>query len=600
MSNLTTHAPTAGQSIPAPEDFPVSWENPHDAKLTWQLQIHANANLPMAPLSYSVLAVCVRGFSSANPLLGLPFHFCTAHINSYYYVALVPAVTPPEGVMKAIGAANHLAPGLVKLLMGRMAVGMTKQQLDKLNPILARFDAYWQDELLPEIKQHLAYFESCDLRGLSLAQLRAHFAEGLRRMERMGGALHMLAGLPAIFAMSQFEELYCDLFEGATPLDALRLLQGFDNQTLAGDRMLWQLSRAALTRPTVRQVLAERATTDVIPALEQSTEGRRFLADLRTYLNQYGQRFDRLFTLTELSWLEDPTTAIECLKAYATRPDTHPEAEQAKLVAEREKAVAEARARLAGYPQLIVTQFETLLKAAQTAAVVSEDHNYWIDQKAWYQMRRLGLEFGRRLAEVGALKTADDVFYLSADELLDEGNGIIPSLQARVKERKSEMENFSHITPPPMLGTMPPFEITDGGPLFRALTKTGFGPSGSNGSSLELKGQAGSAGVVRGIAKVVRTLAEAGKLQPGDVLVAEATMPPWTPLFGIAAGVVTDEGGVLNHCAVVAREYRIPAVVGTGRATKTFHDGQLLEVDGNAGVVRVIVKEQIHEPALAG
>lgn len=65
-------------------------------------------------------------------------------------------------------------------------------------------------------------------------------------------------------------------------------------------------------------------------------------------------------------------------------------------------------------------------------------------------------------------------------------------------------------------------------------------------------------------------------------------MPPWTSLFGIAAAVVTDSGGVLSHCAVVAREYGIPAVVGTGRATNTFQDGQLLEVDGDAGIVRML------------
>jgi pyruvate,water dikinase len=92
---------------------------------------------------------------------------------------------------------------------------------------------------------------------------------------------------------------------------------------------------------------------------------------------------------------------------------------------------------------------------------------------------------------------------------------------------------------------------------------------------------------------VIRSLAEAGKLQPGDVLVAVATEPPWTPLFATAAAIVTDAGGVLSHSAVVAREYRIPAVVGTGTATITFADGQLLEVDGDAGTVRVVVEEMV-------
>jgi len=611
MSSTDTQAAAPGRPIPIPEDFPVSWENPADAKLTWQLESHATE--PMVPLTNSVWSAAIRGSIPALGQLGLPFNARAASINGYLYVAFVPTAAPPEAVMKTIGAVNRLAPGLVKVLIGRMAAGMTKQQLDKLNPILARFDVFWQDELLPEIKQHLAYFESCDLRGLSLAQLRAHFAESLRRVERMGGALHMLAGVPAIFAMSQFEELYCDLFEDATPLDALRLLQGFDNKPLEGDRALWQLSRAALNMPGVRQTLAERAAADVIPALEQSGEGWRFLADLLAYLNQYGQLLNPFFALTEPSWIEDPTTVIECLKAYATRPDTRPEAEQARLAAEREKAVAEARAKLAGYPQPIVTQFETLLKAAQTGAVVLEDHNYWIDQRMWYNMRRLGLEFGRRLAEAGALETTDDVFYLTADELLDEkaahpersggrastrldsarpapaAQSKDVSLQERVRERRAEMEHFRRVTPPPMLGAMPPFDLADGGPLFRAIMKSdGLAPAGSHDDSQALKGQAGSPGVARGIARVINTLAEASKLLPGDVLITKMTTPPWTPLFAIAAAVVTDTGGVLSHCAVVAREYHIPAVVGTGRATKTFHDGQLLEVDGSAGVVRVV------------
>ena len=71
-------------------------------------------------------------------------------------------------------------------------------------------------------------------------------------------------------------------------------------------------------------------------------------------------------------------------------------------------------------------------------------------------------------------------------------------------------------------------------------------------------------------------------------------------MFATAAAIVTDTGGVLSHSAVVAREYRIPAVVGTRHATRTFHDGQLLEVDGEAGTVRVVVEETEHEPALAG
>jgi len=82
---------------------------------------------------------------------------------------------------------------------------------------------------------------------------------------------------------------------------------------------------------------------------------------------------------------------------------------------------------------------------------------------------------------------------------------------------------------------------------------------------------------------------EAGDLiEPGDVLVANITDTGWTPLFAFAAAVVTDVGGLLSHPTVVAREYGIPCVVGTGDATLRLHDGQIVEVDGTAGVVRAV------------
>src|SRR5262249_1968975 len=196
------------------------------------------------------------------------------------------------------------------------------------------------------------------------------------------------AAFAAGCVMSLFEELYGDLFEAATPLDALRLLQGFDNQTLAGDRVLWQVSRAALAMPTVRQALADCTAADVLPTLEESEEGRRFLTELRVYLKQYGQRLPAFGALTEPSWIEDPTPAIACLQAYITCLEVHPEAEQAGLAAERDKAIAEARAKLADYPQPVVTRFEALLAAAQIGVGIKED-NHWVIERLFYQMRRL-------------------------------------------------------------------------------------------------------------------------------------------------------------------------------------------------------------------
>lgn len=599
MPNSTVQTPTPGQPIPTPPDFSVVWDDPLDAKLTW-MSI-PQFKTPISPLIYAVIGAFLVGGNAGFEGASLPFSIRGARINTYPYMGMVPKAAPPEVVMKAMGMLNRAAPGIFKMMMGKVGAGMSKQQEAALNPIIERFDAYWNDELLPEIKQHIAYFESCDMRGMNLDQLRVHLAEAIKRGERMG-ALHGVV-MPMLFAMSQFEELYCELFDGATTLDSLRLTQGFDNKTMEGDRALWRLSRAARSIPEVREILSKHAAGEVITALEKSATSHQFLADLHKWLAYYGQCLNSVFALDQPSWIEDPTPAIQNLQAYVSMPDLRPEKEPASLVAEREKAVAEARAKLAGYPQPIVARFETLLKAAQVAAMVHEDHNFWIDQRLFYHVRRVIMEFGRRLTQAGALDAVNDVFYLTPDELT---TGQEISMKRLVQERKTEMEQFSQVTPPPMLGTAPAFEMTDGGSMVRAMFKGEMSPAPTGNSEMnKVIGLPGSAGVTRGTARVIHSLAEAGKLQPGDVLVAIATEPPWTPLFATASAIVTDSGGVLSHSAVVAREYRIPAVVGTGNATSTFHDGQLLEVDGNAGTVRVVVEEveveeTDHEPALAG
>jgi pyruvate,water dikinase len=86
---------------------------------------------------------------------------------------------------------------------------------------------------------------------------------------------------------------------------------------------------------------------------------------------------------------------------------------------------------------------------------------------------------------------------------------------------------------------------------------------------------------------VVRSLDEAKALQPGEILVTTTTMPAWTPLFGTAAAVVTETGGALSHCAVVAREYGVPAAVGVSGATRRITAGQIITVDGTSGLVTI-------------
>jgi pyruvate,water dikinase len=106
--------------------------------------------------------------------------------------------------------------------------------------------------------------------------------------------------------------------------------------------------------------------------------------------------------------------------------------------------------------------------------------------------------------------------------------------------------------------------------------------------SNEVRGFAASSGVVEGTARIVKSVEEISRLQPGDILVCQVTNPTWAPIFQKIQAAVSDIGGSMSHAAIVAREYGLPAVVGTGNATTKIKDGQRIRVDGGRGVVTLL------------
>jgi rifampicin phosphotransferase len=341
-----------------------------------------------------------------------------------------------------------------------------------------------------------------------------------------------------------------------------------------------------LATPVVREVVMHDHSGNVLDTLAQSAEGRQFLAAFRSFLDDHGERSDKCLDLDAPAWLEDPAPAMRTIREYANQPNLDLEREQALQAAARESAIEEASARLQSYPQPVIEQFNTLLVDAQTGVFLSEEHNYWIDFCLTYHVRQVALEFGRRFAVAGVMDCSDDVFYLTFDELRDTAGELpLRNQRAVIVARRAEMIYFRDVDPPQALGSVLSGQTGDD-PLSRAdLRFWGASQNPVNEPGV-VHGNPGSPGLARGIARIVRSLDEPDRLQPGDILVAVTTMPSWTPLFAIAGAIVTDSGGVLSHCAVVAREYRIPAVVGTGDATVVIHDGQMVEVDGTTGVVK--------------
>ncbi|MEA2922877.1 MAG: rifampicin phosphotransferase [Bradyrhizobium sp.] len=549
--------------IPTPANFPISWESPDDAQLFWfRDQLHLPE--PITPLDEEFARHVYRGMGVIFERYEIPLRVRSRRFNTYFYWAVAPVDGTPD----------HL-------------VAQSKRAEATVSQVTTRLAEIWSQEVLPEVKVHLQFWEDFDLAGATTPELLDHLAETVTRHHRVW-ELHFRVVTPKHVAMSAFDDFYRDLLGNKTAFDAYQLLRGFDNKTLESERALWKLSRQAITRPTVKRILEENDASSVLALLETTADGRDFIAILRVYLDEFGRQCGKPFHFSEPSWIEDPTPAVRTLQHDIGRVDRDPEAELAAMAVERERLVAEVREHLRSESQPVVNQFETLLKAAQEAAVVSEDHNYWIDFRSAYQVRQVLLEFGRRFEAVGALDEPNDVFCLTLDELRETA-AALPRIDRRplVAGRQAELQYFRTVQPPAVLGTLPAEPPPDT-PLGRAVGKFLGSPPAVSSNPREVHGNAGSPGSVRGPAKVLRSLSDSSKLRRGDVLVAETTSAPWTQLFATAAAIVTDAGGVLSHCAVVAREYAIPAVVGTGNATTTIRDGDIVEVDGDHGIVRIL------------
>lgn len=548
-----------GTPIPIPPDFPVTWDDPEDEKLTWGHDpMHNPDPRTMLEIDY---ARTNSGFNRAFAEYGMPVRSQGRYFNQYAYGAMIPAVPPEQ--MEAQG----------------------KIAEKNIGAAMARLDELWENEWLPEIKQLLAAWDAFDLPGADIPALLAHLDETIENDSRMWH-LHFLIVLPAHLPISLFQEMHDDLFEDGSAFGAFTLLAGLGNKTVETGHQLWSLSRQALDIPAVKQILREQPTDKVLATLEATPEAGAFVTAIHEYLAEYGQR-GMMWGITSPSWIEDPTPVIKNLKDYVTGSQRDPVAELAQLVAQREQAVAAARERMADFPKPVRTQFESLLKTAQTGTIISEDHGFWIDFAGTYRVRQVFMEFARRFAAAAVIAAPDDIFHLTLAELREAASNLSTTdYQALVAGRKADLAHYHTLTPPRALGT--DYGPPPDSPMARGNAKFfGSAPPPSDDPAV-LRGHPGSPGKIQGPARILQSAAEADKLNKGDILVAKTTAPPWTPLFATAAAIVTDTGGILSHCAVVAREYGIPAVVGVGRATQVIQDGQLVEVDGENGIIRLL------------
>jgi pyruvate,water dikinase len=358
---------------------------------------------------------------------------------------------------------------------------------------------------------------------------------------------------------------------------AMTMLQGIENASASSGEELGELAELANRHPAVEQALRRGD----FASLRTDPRCTPFIERFDAYLDEYGRGTSTWFEFHKPAWLEDPLPPLRIVARYVASPRLAPAAARERAREQRAAALAEAESRL---DPRTLEEFRALLAGAAAHVPVIEGRAYWQLRLAG-AMRLPVMALGWRLAEAGAIDAPADVFHFSLAELHGHIEGsALPDLRPLARERAGELERWGQLSPPVSLGLPVPPAVLASVPVLRSLLgfrlRDGLPPA-------ELLGSAASRGTARGVARVIRDIEDGDRLGPGEILVCPFTAPPWTPLFAIAAAVVTDAGGVLSHSAIAAREYGIPCVSGTGDATRRIPDGAIISVDGTNGTVRI-------------
>ncbi len=439
----------------------------------------------------------------------------------------------------------------------------------------------WRDEIRPRYAATVARWQDRPLGAMPVTELWA----GIREVNDMA-MLHLACLMVATTGASAGAEgLFTRVYEKMIRRDgdpaAVTFLMGYDSTPIQAEKSLYDL---AVWSQEQDELAAYLLVTPTEQLAAQLSDGQApvagwpvFCERLRAYLQAYGHIIYDL-DFAKAMPADDPTPMLETIKMYLRDQGVNPHERQRAAEEKREQAVEAALKRLKGLRRWA---FRKTLGMAQKMAQVRE--NALSDIGLGYPILRTMLhELGRRFGQAGSIAQGEDIFWLETDEVEDavatlERGDQLPGLAEEVAQRRATHDALKQVAPPPMI---PPKKK-----LFGFNMESWLPAAEDSQTAGTLNGVAASAGRVTAPACVLHGPEDFDEMRPGDVLVAGTTTPAWTPLFAMASAVVTDIGGPLSHGSIVAREYGIPAVLGTGIATRRIRSGQRITVDGSAGVV---------------
>ena len=359
-------------------------------------------------------------------------------------------------------------------------------------------------------------------------------------------------------------------------------LSGFKSKTLEANEHMYEIAKQIQADDALYELVVTTPPKQMMNVLQNHPNSGQLVKIINEYLKIYGHLVYSLDFVESLP-IEDPSGLFVSLKTMGTAKVYNPEKHGVDASRKREEALQKIEKLL---DSLQYWQFRYRNWFTHRFYFIREEVMFYLTS-GWPTLRLLALELGKRFVNAGTFNVPDDVFYLTTEELnrainARKENKAIQEYKQVTTEHRELREARKRLHPP---GTIPEDASKNPGVSFKE-TQVKNDPN-----SDILRGIPVSPGTVTSLASLIKSPAEFDQMQPDSILVCSMTNPAWTPLFAHATGLVTDMGGILGHGSIVAREYGIPAVVGTGSITQRVKHGQKITVDGDAGTVALIKDE---------
>ncbi len=549
-----------GSTFLGNEAFPVTFDRPEDAEESWERD-DMHAPFALTPLAQDLfLRVTGAAFSPFYESFGAPQRVLARSFNGYAYFAF----------QKNVPEEREQAQDEWWIQVHRDRIPRTRR--------------LWDDEMLPELKAMFEWMAAIPVDDFSGDALAEAWEQAWLKSQR-AWVLHFIAIMGPYQVLEDLVAAFAAAMGPGRDAEALGLAGGGHHELEDVEEGIESLAALAAApghaelAAAIEAAAADGEVTDAfdLDAVRTLPGGAEFVAELERFLATHGHLGQNHDDLRLASWAEAPRLLFGRIAPRIRTPAPPARERESALARRADELAQEVRNALAGKPEELAS-FETVLAHARDIGWLTEGHNYWIDRLSQARLRSLAMRVGTRLMREGAFDEPDDVFFLHREEVAEALRDGAPR-QALVRERRAEHARNEARTPPYYVGKVP--AEPPKGDLFD-------GPRRTNAESDVLKGTGASAGVVRGPARVTLSQDDFGRIEPGDIIVCPSSNPSWVPIFTIAGGLVTNTGGVLSHAAVVAREFGLPAVVGTGDATARIADGREVEIDGVAGTVRLL------------